>query len=244
VFPPDTPDSVAQLTDAIRGNPYLRRGYIVVEEYLESATVQSPSLELFVPAAGHGEPIITYLSDQLFLDDVGSTCGVFISRDLMETAWYPALAGAGLTIARNLQRMGYVGHFDLDTILSDDGRIFLLEVNARRTAGTHAHEFGEYSLGPNYLDEHVVLCLNKMASGAIRDVEALESAIGELAWPARGTNAGVVIAATSGLAAGEFGCILIAPTRDEVVGLLHVIAERLGGGATPARGLAMNLNGA
>ena len=87
-----------------------------------------------------GEPQITYVSDQLF-QGFGDFCGVLVSRELLDTPWYPPLAESGMIIARRLQQMGYVGHFDLDTVVNDEGRVYLLEINPRRTGGTHVHEF-------------------------------------------------------------------------------------------------------
>ncbi len=59
---------------------------------------------------------------------------------------------SGMIFARRLQQMGYVGHFDLDTVVDDAGRVYLLEINPRRTGGTHVHEFAEHVFGADYLD--------------------------------------------------------------------------------------------
>ena len=132
ILSPDGDTSEVAIRQKLSENPYLASGVIIVEEYVHSSRNLSPSLEFIVPRSG--EARITYLSDQLFLDDFGSSCGVLISKTSQHATWYETFAEAGLCVARNLQQLGYVGHFDLDAIVDDDDHIHLLEVNARRTA--------------------------------------------------------------------------------------------------------------
>jgi hypothetical protein len=205
-------------------NPFLHDDLIVVEKFVQASRPASPSLELFVPACGAGRPEITYLCDQLF---VGMGNSFLVSRELLDAPWYPALAESGLLIATRLQAMGYAGHFDVDTIVDDEGHIFLLEVNARRTAGTHIHEFARFTFGPDYLEDVVLLGHGAMKSGAIAGCDELLQAIGDLLYPMHGDHTGVVVSATSTLPLGDFGCIIVAPSTDEALALQQAVMERI-----------------
>jgi hypothetical protein len=181
---------------------------------------------VYVPPLGDGEPIITYLSNQLFLG-FSDFYGLVINKALTQTPWYPVLAEKGLILARKLQEMGYAGHFDLDTVVDTNDRIWLIELNSRRTAGTHVHEFAYHCFGPDYDDKLVFLSINKTKTGSITTFEGLKAAMGDLLYPINGENRGVIFAVTSIIAANEFGCIIVAPTQDEVLALHQKLRERL-----------------
>ena len=207
-------------------DPFLKEDLIVVEEYISSAVQLSPSLELFVPPLGRGEPEITYLSKQLF-ERFGRFAGVLISRELLRSDWYATLAENGLKIARQLQALGYVGHFDLDAVVGDDGKIYLLEINTRRTGGTYVHEFARFTFGSDYLERVTLLCNNSIHCGDIRDIQTLAAVLGDLLYPGGSCNTGIVITVVSTLSAGEFGCIFIAPTESEVLSLKQTLLDRI-----------------
>jgi hypothetical protein len=248
VITPDACPTEAALIEGLRANPYLSEGPVVVEQLILSPARLSPSLEFCVPAAAcpgcatgagvasttAGEPYRTYLSDQLFLG-FGDFGGVLLDRALLEAPWYPSLVDDGLLIARRLQALGYAGHFDLDAIIDADGQPYLLEVNARRTGGTHAHEFALRQFGPDYFRQVTVLAHNRVASGAITDWPALQAALRDLLYPAGGELRGVVVTIASALAVGEFGCCIIAPSRPEVLALYAEVQRRVRAAGATAR---------
>jgi hypothetical protein len=225
VFSPADRPTVAAILGTLQSDPYLSGDLLIVENYIESSRQLSPSLEVYVPPAGEGEPRITYLSNQLFLG-LSDFYGLLINHELTESAWYPALAEAGLRIAHKLQAMGYAGHFDLDTVVDDDDRVYLLELNSRRTAGTHVHEFACHYFGPDYLDHIVLLSVNKMKTGTISEFPELQVAIRDLLYPIQGAQRGIIFAVTSILAANEFGCIIVAASTAEALVLHQQLCER------------------
>lgn len=227
IIQPDACGATDGILEQLQANPFLRGDLIIVEEYIPSSRQLSPSLEFFVPPAGQGKPEITYLSNQIFLT-FGNFGGVLISRELTKAPWYPTLARAGLTIAERLQAMGYVGHFDLDTVIDDHDRVFLLEVNSRRTGGTHVHEFARFHLGPDYLKEVTLLGHNKLPTGNITRFNELLDAIGDLLYPIQSTRRGIIITVTSALAVREFGCIIVAASTQEATLLQQQLLARLG----------------
>ena len=207
-------------------NPFLCDDWVIVEKFIRSSKMLSPSLELFVPPLGVGKPEITYLSNQIFLE-FGDFCGVLVNRELLDTEWYSPLAESGLLIAARLQEMGYVGHFDLDAVVDDEERVLLLEINSRRTGGTHVHEFARFFFGPDYLDDVVLLSHDAMKSGAITCSDELLEVIGDLLYPMQKGRQGIIVTVTSALAAREFGCIIVAPSTEEVLALQQALIERI-----------------
>jgi hypothetical protein len=213
--------------DELRRDPYLENDTLMVEEYIHSRDQLSPSLEVYVPLLGMAPPQITYLSNQLFLG-LSDFFGLLISREQQAAAWYPPLAEAGLRLARELQALGYAGHFDIDTVVGDDGRVYLLELNSRRTAGTHVHEFAHHFFGADYAQQVALLSINKMKLTGITTFEALQQAVGDLQYPMGGAQRGVIYAVTSILPAGEFGCILVGRDTADVLQLHAALIARVG----------------
>lgn len=225
IFRPGPDATVEKILSVIQADPYLYNDLIIVEEYINVANHLSPSLEVYVPPKGDGEPRITYVSNQLFLG-VSDFYGLTISKEHVESKWYPPLAEGGLIIARKLQEMGYAGHFDIDTVVDDQDRVYLIELNSRRTAGTHVHEFAHHFFGPDYLEHYVLLSINKMKTGNISRFDELKTAIGDLLYPVEGQPKGVIFAVTSILAANEFGCIIVGANNEEVLAFHQQLLDR------------------
>lgn len=218
--------SIEEIKRFIQKRTFLGSHEVIVEEFIHAAEMLSPSLEMFVPPIGEGEPVITYLSQQVF-QGPGDFCGVMVDRALLQTEWYTTLADSGMVIARQLQEMGYVGHFDLDAIIDDENRPYLLEVNSRRTGGTHVHEFGLNYLGPEYLDEVVLLSNDSLSSAGCHDYQDLRAALGDYLYPRYKEGYGVIITVTSSLVDGEFGAVFMAPSSIEVLELQNEVTDFL-----------------
>lgn len=210
--------SINGIREHLQRHAFLDCEELIVEQFVHSKELLSPSLEMFVPASGEGEPRITYLSRQIFRGP-GDFCGVLVDRALLEAAWYGPLAHSGMVIAHHLQEMGYTGHFDLDAVVDDHNQLYLLEVNSRRTGGTHVHEFGHTYFGPDYLQEVVLLSHDSLSAADIRDYAELRYALAPYLYPDHADGCGLVISVTSSLADGEFGAVFVAHTAEEALAL-------------------------
>lgn len=216
--------------EKLQRNSFINGDLITVEQYLGKPCPLSPSLEMFVPPKGLGQPQITYLSQQLFKDgeNIGDFYGVLICPEFVNSSWYNALADSGLNIARHLQSLGYVGHFDLDCVVDDDGHIYLLEINARRTGGTHVHELAKQIFGNNYIDRICLLSNDSANSGKIDTVDRLFEALDPLLFPVGNHLAGVFVTITSMIRKHKFGYIMVGRTTQELITLEEQLAELLG----------------
>lgn len=216
--------TVPDILRRLQSIPYLQDDLIVVEEFINSTRSLSPSLELYVPPPAAGEPVITYLCNQLF-EGFGNS--FLLSRAYEETAWYSALAESGRLIAARLQELGYVGHFDIDTVIDDGDRVYLVEVNTRRTAGTHIHECARFLFGPDYLDEVVLAGYGAVPAGRVAEPDHLFELLDDLLYPIGQERRGIIITVTSTLALGDFGCIIVGCTGEEVTLLQQELIERV-----------------
>ena len=224
VIRPGDFSSQAEIVEHIRRNKFVSDQWLTVEEMIEAEHPLSPSLEIYVPP--EGDPHITYVSDQLF-QGFGDFCGVLVSRELLDMPWYAPLAQNGMILARRLQEMGYVGHFDLDTVVNDEGRVYLLEINPRRTGGTHVHEFADYVFGADYLKTVALLSNDTVRSGSITDFDELLSVIGDFQYPMQGEKRGVFITVSSALEAHEFGCIIAGADTADIVNIQQELQARI-----------------
>jgi hypothetical protein len=115
----------------------------------------------------------------------------------------------------------------LDAIVDDEEHVFLLEVNSRRTGGTHVHELACFFFGPDYLDDIVLLSHGAMKSGAITHSNELLEVIGDLLYPMQQGRRGIIVTVTSALAARKFGCIIVASSTEEAFALQQALIERI-----------------
>ncbi|MHB8619394.1 MAG: hypothetical protein ACYDAG_07480, partial [Chloroflexota bacterium] len=188
----------------IAGNPFLRPGLIVVEELVDSELF--PSVELFVPPRGAGVVSLTYVSSQIIHGN--HFAGITITPEQRLAGWYNDLVGRGLDIAGHLQEMGYVGYLDLDAAVDGAGRTLLLEVNPRRTGGTHAHEFALSELGPAYGEHAAIICHSALGCPRFDAFSGLLGALDPVLYPIEGQRRGVIITNTPTAGDRSFGCII------------------------------------
>jgi hypothetical protein len=224
VVEPGQASAAPEIRHRLEAVPYLQDDLIVVEEFIPSTRALSPSLELYVPPPAAGRPVITYLCNQLF---AGFGNSFVLSREYEETPWYPALAESGRQIAVTLQELGYVGHFDIDTVIDDRDRVYLVEINARRTAGTHIHECARFLFGPDYLNEVVLAGYGAMPAGQVTEPDHLFELLDDLLYPIQQERRGIIITVTSSLPLGDFGCIIVADSSEEAAALQRELIERV-----------------
>jgi hypothetical protein len=226
---PEADLSVERIFNRLQSDPFYARELIVVERYVPSANRFSPSVEMKVPRLGEGDPHITYISNQLFLGiDFGDFCGIQVDRSVYSQPWYDDLRRCSLELANKLQAMGYVGHFDLDCIVSDENEIYLLEINSRRTGGTHVHEFAKHAFGDDYIKTVSLLSFEAANSGTITDPTELMDVLKDFLFPMPGNEPlGMVVTITTPLPNNRFGYILVASSEEQVIALKERVEKRI-----------------
>ena len=219
--------NIEETVAAIHKNTFFNNEPILVEQYIHAERQLSPSPEVFVPPLGQGGPYIMYPTQQLFMK-FGDFCGILVSKDQFSQPWYHDLERCSLAIGRGMQQMGYIGHFDLDCVVDDDeNRLHLLEVNARRTGGTHVYDFAMHCIGPDYLDKVALISHEANDSGRIRQADELLKVLADYLYPINGEQRGVVVTITTPLFKQHFGAIFVGKNVEEATQLQIAVNERI-----------------
>ena len=186
---------------------------VVVEELIEmDRTVGggSPSVEMRVPADPACDVEFLYPCGQI-LTPSGYFFGVEMYRDVVTPAVARTIEQAGLAMARAVRALGYVGVFDMDLVAGTDGELCAVEVNTRRTGGTHAHEAAEALFGPRYWERAAVISNNDLVfQGPPLDYAGLRALLGDIRFPMAGAREGILPTIVSSLAANRLGYIAFA----------------------------------
>jgi hypothetical protein len=227
IIPPEKDLTVEDVLSRLETDPFYADELVIVENFIPSAKQISPSVEVKVPQLGSGDPHITYISNQLFLD-FGDFCGIQIDRSIYNQPWYADLERCSLELARKLQAMGYAGHFDLDCVVSDNNEPYLLEINSRRTGGTHVHEFAKHVFGDDYINRVSLLSFEAASSGTITDASELMDVLKDFLYPmSEGEPLGMVVTITTPLFKNRFGYIVVAPSEEQALTLREQIGKRI-----------------
>ncbi|WP_017324101.1 hypothetical protein [Synechococcus sp. PCC 7336] len=220
---PNTFSSAADLLAKLERNPYLQQDAIVVEEFIHSPQQVFPSVEAIV--SPDRPPQITQVCLQIVRD--GTYLGEIVSAQLQREPWYSALVSAATAIASQLQTLGYIGHFDLDAIVDARGQLYLTELNARRTGGSHLHDLASALWGENYLKFVSLISFTAQDCGNCRDWEALSETLAEFLYPTEGQKGGAIVTNSRDLAAGKLGFIAIGETLKEAQAIHRAVGIRL-----------------
>jgi hypothetical protein len=214
----------------LEADSQMRSDVIVIEEMVEmdrSVGGGSPSLEMCVPADPARDVEFTYLCGQI-LTPSGYFYGVEMYDGVVSPALQRTLEAAGLSVAREVRRLGYAGIFDLDLVAGTDGNLYAVEINTRRTGGTHAHEAAEALLGPRYWERAAVICNNELAyTGPALTYSGLQQLLGSLLFPVGGRKEGIIPTIVTSLPANRFGYLALGPTIDRARRLERDMQQRL-----------------
>mgnify|MGYP005839119935 FL=1 len=224
----------AEWEEAIRsrlaGDRQMTSDVIVVEELIEmdlSVAGGSPSIEMRIPADPARDVEFMYLCGQI-LTAKGYFFGVEMHRDLVEPDLERTIERAAVAVAREMRRRGYAGVFDMDMVAGVDGRLYAVEVNTRRTGGTHAHEAAEHLFGPRYWERAAVISNNELGfAGEPLTWGELQRLLSGLLWPIRGRKEGIIPSIISSLPSNRFGYVALAGDIGRARELVEQMHERL-----------------
>jgi hypothetical protein len=225
VFRPAAAPSLDEIQSTLRHNPYYVNDLLIVEALIPSAQALSPSAEVVVPAERDESPYLVAICAQQVLPS-GAYAGELVSPAWADAPWYTDLSATALEVGKKLQAMGYIGHFDLDGIVDDAGTLYLLEVNARRTGGTHVYELAQFLLGEYRAKTATLLSRTSAPCPAVENWADLERAIADLLFP-QPSGWGVVITNSAGLDRHQIGYAILADSQAHALALQHTLTARL-----------------
>ncbi len=206
-------------------NTYLKNNKIMVEELLKvkAGDLQSPSLEIYVPAEPE-KPGMLYWSQQI-LSPEGNFLGVVMDHiDHQSSATRQAEEDA-LAIADFLQKQGYRGHFDTDYIIREDGRYIPIEINIRRTGGTHVYSAMKTLLGDD-AENLVIISREEFRTGAPQSREIVREKLHDL-FITDEKKTGMLLINVNMLRVNTIGFIVIERTLERAFQLQDEIRMRL-----------------
>ncbi|NJK63681.1 MAG: ATP-grasp domain-containing protein [Synechococcaceae cyanobacterium SM2_3_1] len=201
-----------KLADSLIGNYCYEQ--LIVEEFIESS--RFPSIEVFVPPETSSVQV-TYVCDQRFDNNLFS--GIILTPDLYHDEWYPSLYTFAKKVGEELQGHGYVGYFDIDALIDSHNHIYVLELNARRTGGTHVHEFATRVLGRSYFQSFSILSGTAQLSSPV-SYSTLIDTMTRLNLSFSRSQEGILISQTSALQDGVVGYIVVSSSLDRL-NILH-----------------------
>lgn len=119
---------------------------IVVEEFIKPNVKiggGSPSFEVFVSDSGFK---IMYGCGQLLVDQK-EFVGVAMGKDFFDANINSKLRKISSAIGKRYWELGYRGFFDIDFVVSLQGKPHVIETNMRRTGGTHVFDIAKTTFG-------------------------------------------------------------------------------------------------
>lgn len=213
IFHPGT--NYCAVLHELHSNHYFSNDPIVVEEYINGEDITFPSVEFHVPE--DGPPEHTFACSMMFSRQT-ELRGNFVYPSQSEEPWYSPLVSAGHLIASHLQKQGYIGFFDIDCVSRPNGQTFMLDLNPRRTGGTHIHEFASVFLGQSYQQTYSVGALDYYANHPIHLENLLEKIGAAISSPIE-SSSGVLPIELTGLQFGRLSLLFWAERLDAITGL-------------------------
>ncbi len=125
---------------------------LVVEQLIATssdARFSSPCIELHIGDAG---PRVTCVCVQVISPE-GEFLGIMIGPGYPPSGHVEKIEAFGLAVGRRFHELGIRGHFDVDFVVGDDGVIYAVETNVRRSAVTHVAGLRQ-SLGPGFASHY------------------------------------------------------------------------------------------
>ncbi|MDJ0702097.1 MAG: hypothetical protein QNJ46_02355 [Leptolyngbyaceae cyanobacterium MO_188.B28] len=202
---------------------------IIVEKKIRSRSdhILSPSAEYYIPPNSMGDPIFTYLVNQVFHEDV-CFVGAIISKKQYSTSWCASLLKKGDRLARKVQNLGYVGYMDIDCIVDENNNVYLVEINPRRTGSTHIHEIAVQLFGENYIQEIALISNSHFKVSGIDSFEQLYDKAIDLLYVPHQDKQGIIITNANLLSSyGTIGVLSIGKDENEAANCLSEFQARV-----------------
>ncbi len=202
---------------------------IIVEQRIHNSLNKtlSPSVEYYIPPKSQGNPVFTYLVNQIFHEDV-CFVGNIISKSQYSEPWCPSLLEKGDRLAKKVQELGYVGYMDIDCIVDQNHNVYFVEINPRRTGGTHIHEIAVQLFGENYIEEVTLISNANLKVQGIKSFEQLYAATRDLLYTPPQKNQGIIITEANLLSSsGKISALSIGKDKSEATEYLAQFQARI-----------------
>jgi hypothetical protein len=148
----------------------------------------------------------------------GVFAGVEITDEVIPQPYRDVLIEAGTLLGQQYAKMGYHGYFDVDSMLSTNGQLYITESNMRRTGGSYAYHVARRLLGSDFMKTHYI------ATQMVPFDQVLPSfdETGELCAPIlmkRGGERGVVLTSVNLMKQQKVSYMVIGSDQDDALAI-------------------------
>jgi hypothetical protein len=213
--------------------PILSTGVIVVEAYIgghSNTEATYPSIQCSIDPLGNTK--IADLTAQM-VDSQGQYIGTLISPDIFTQLLSEKLYNIGHTIGEMISELGYRGIFNIDTILSEEGTVYCLELNARRTSAKYVLDLATWLLGPSLAKKVTIITNERFSSKHLVGCtySDIYSRLSSLLFPINGKIQGVIITIVSSLShftrTPRLGFVVIGENLNEARSIFTEVCQLL-----------------
>lgn len=220
-------DLVLYINKEFRKTQIWDNDLILVEEFIEpieESKTQSPSSELFLSAE---KTTITYICNQV-LGANGTFFGVAIGKGIMDQELSNRIHCISTNIGNRFRQLGYRGFFDIDFVHSQQGNLYIIETNMRRTGGTHVYDTVKFLIGDKWEQRSYALSNDDFTYG-ISNLSTSEilTKLSDILYPIQGGKEGILLSIIN-RRQPHLGFIIIGETRERVLGIHTKLIEKFG----------------
>jgi hypothetical protein len=169
------PGWLAMLNDLAQQDGIWSSGPYIVETLIDTgghASSGFPFAEGTVSDAGF---CLDYVCDQNISEN-GEFKGIILGPDAVPTDLLVRMKKITTIVGEHFYLLGFRGVFDIDFIVDDNERLYVLECNARITGGTHVFELARHLFGSAWLDQWFISAEDVAISSGLATVdEALDT---------------------------------------------------------------------
>jgi hypothetical protein len=155
------------------------RSGVVIEEMVTGRAKRELCVDGYIDEKGNVSlwPSHTLVSQR-------QAIGMVVGRHVLDDKLAMAMRGCGARVAGMLVRLGYRGWFDVD-FLQAERKLYVLEINARRTGGTALIEIGKHAFGGSWMNDCVVQSIDRMSVNTRIRTRQIVDYFFDLSWKYR-----------------------------------------------------------
>ena len=186
---------------------------IIVEEFIKPNIKTgrgSPSIEIFVDDSGFK---ITYGCGQLLVNQ-REFIGVIMGKGFLDTDKNSKLHKISSAIGKRYWELGYRGFFDIDFVVSSQGKPYTIETNMRRTGGTHVFDIAKTIFGQKWKEAYFISQDSFKYGNKILPDDVLLDKMSRILYPIKNEKRGVILTIIDRWAS-TFGFVIVAATSEE-----------------------------
>lgn len=158
------------------------------------------------------------------VDRNGFYKGQEVHKSILSKELANKLIKIGFSLGKTFSKSGYRGYFDVDFIVSKNGKVFVTESNTRHTGGTHVYKASINLFGKDFMDKTYVLSNNDyLLPNKSLNFLKVRDILNSILFNKK-SGEGVVIASSNLIKLGMFSYIIFGKTKKRALD----IEERMG----------------